>query len=168
MTDHENWEWPMDKYARAELAYWRYKDPLSNNLFSGNCERCYGIGRMNAYCGRCYRPEQRVYQDGKLIRLNCPTIVKFTSCNGKYLFNEVYVSMWLDAGAVRGIYPHDIKPNGDTNADMVGIEAPPEFKDKRNTKFVDGGSVFTIIRSETPKLSQKMREIYYERAIIDP
>ena len=167
MMDHENWEWPMDKYVNADLAFRRHKNLYDNNFSAGNCERCFGIGKMNAYCGRCYCPEQCVYQNRKLVKLNCPRIVQFTSYKGKYLFNELYVSLWLDAGAVRGIYPHDIMLNGDTTADETGIEPPPEFKDWRNIKFVNGGSVFTIIRSETPKLSAKMRDVYYEQVKID-
>ena len=125
MSDYENWEWPMDKYVNAELAVRRYKNLYNNNFSSGNCERCFGIARMNAYCGRCYHPEQHVYKNGKLVKLNCPTIVQFTSIRGKYLYNELYVSLWLDAGAVRGLYPQDILPNGDTTE---GSDPPPEFE----------------------------------------
>ena len=164
MSDYENWEGPMDKYVNEDLAVRRYKNLYDNNFSSGNCERCFGIARMNAYCGRCYHPEQHVYKNGKLVKLNCPTIVQFTSIRGKYLYNELYVSLWLDAGAVRGIYPQDILPNGDTTG---GSEPPPEFENWKKIKFVAGGSAFTMIRGESPKLLAKMKDIYYEEAKID-
>ena len=103
MSDYEDCGWPTDKYVKEKLASRRHKNLYDNDFSSGNCERCFGIARMNAYCGRCYRPKQCVFKNGKLVSINCPRIVQFMPIGGKYLFNELYIKIWLDAGGVRGL-----------------------------------------------------------------
>ena len=80
------------------------------------------------------------------------------------MFEEIYIKIWMNAGQVREIYPHDILPNGDM---MEGSDPPPEYKDWRNIKFVVGGSEFMTIRGECPKLSAKIKQIYLEQVEID-
>ena len=164
MPEFEEWEWLLDRYVNEELAFKRYENLYDNDFSSGNCERCFGYARMNAYCGRCYQPEQCVFKNGKLVSINCPTIVQFTSIGGKYLYNELYIKIWLDAGGVRGLYPQEYLENGDTTEGSV---PPPEFEDWKRIKFVAGGLVFTMIRGESPKLLAKMKEIYLEQVEIE-
>ena len=79
------------------------------------------------------------------------------------MFEELYIRIWMDAGEVRQLYPHDILPNGDT---LCGSDPPPEYKDWKNIKYA-GSSEFTMIRGKCPKLSSKIKQIYLEQIEID-
>ena len=93
MQHFEDWEceWPLDKYAKEDIARRRYKNFYDNDFSQGNCECCFGSGTINVYCGWCYRVEQCLFKDGKIEIINCPMFVQFTSIGGKYLFEEFYI-----------------------------------------------------------------------------
>ena len=166
MSDFFDWErdWPLDRYVNCDIAWRAYPNLYDNDFSKGNCENCFGCGTINAHCGQCYRVEQCMFNDGKVVSLNCPRYVRFTSINGKYLFNETYIKLWMNEGLTRPLYPHDILPSGDTKE---GSAPPPEYKDWKNIKFVVGGSEFTMIRGECPKLSAKIKQIYLEQIEIE-
>ena len=84
MQRFEDWEleWPLDKYAKEDIARKRYPNLYDDDFSEGNCEHCYGVGYINAYCGRCFRIENCTFKNGKLESIHCPAFVQFTSISG--------------------------------------------------------------------------------------
>ena len=72
--------------------------------------------------------------------------------------------MLMLSGMVRSLYPDEIMENGNTT---YVYDTTAAFKDWKRIKFVAGGSPFTMIRGECPKLSTRIREIYLEEVEIE-
>ena len=157
-------EWLPDKYGKEDVARKRHKNLYDNDFSEGNSECCYGGGYIKAYCGRCFRIEDCMFKNGKLKCINCPTFIQFMSISGNYLFNDFIIKMWMLSGEARSLYPPDILENGNTTC---GQDPPAKFKNWNRIKFVAGGSLFTMIRGECPKLSARIREIYLEQVEIE-
>ena len=91
-----SFKWPTDMYADDDTAQVRQPNINDNDFHEGNCEHCFGVGYMNAYCGRCFRMEKCTFKNGKLINTNNPTFVQFTSINGRYLIYELIIKQVVE------------------------------------------------------------------------
>ena len=98
MPKFEDWEleWPLDRYVNEEIAFKRYENLYDNDFSSGNCERCFGSGKINAYCGRCYQPEQCMFKDGKVVSITVPHVCSLcplgeNTCSMNFILGSVWM-----------------------------------------------------------------------------